>query len=375
MSWIHKGYTISSHKKHFFLFNIITSSTLTILIASHLILVVNFAPLVDHPYMGMSLISLVGVLSGQTFISYKSPTRVYLEFLGKALLLLATLMTILVTLGVVLSIIFESIKFFNVVPLTEFIFGTQWSPQASTDDVHGHFGTLPLFMGSLLITTIALLIAGPIGLYSAVFMAFYAAPNTRHFLKPILEMLAGIPTVVYGFFAIIFVAPVVRKLGLILGIDIATESAIVAGLVMGVMIIPFISSLTDDVLYAQPQALRDGSLGLGATYEETIRLILIPSAFPGIASAFLLAISRAIGETMLVVMAAGMSANLTLNPLQPVTTVTVQIVSLLTGDQEFKSPKTLAAFALGLTLFALTFFLNFIAFKIVQNRRANYENH
>jgi phosphate transport system permease protein len=336
---------------------------------------VEFSPLLDHPYIGLSLISVIGILSGHTFLSYKSPARIYLEFMGKAVLLLATLMTSLVTLGVVLSIIFESIKFFNVVPLTEFIFGTQWSPQASTDDVRGHFGTLPLFMGSILITCIALLVAGPIGLYSAVFTAFYAPPRIRHLLKPILEMLAGIPTVVYGFFAIVFVAPFVRKLGLILGIDIATESAIVAGLVMGVMIIPFISSLTDDVLYAQPQALRDGSLGLGATYEETIRLVLLPSAFPGIASAFLLAISRAIGETMLVVMAAGMSANLTLNPLQPVTTVTVQIVCLLTGDQEFKSPKTLAAFALGLTLFAFTFLLNLIAFRIVQNRRAKYESH
>jgi phosphate transport system permease protein len=375
MCWTKKGHTIAGQKKHFFLFNMITSSALTIFISSNLILLVEFSPLLDHPYIGLSLISVIGILSGHTFLSYKSPARIYLEFMGKAVLLLATLMTSLVTLGVVLSIIFESIKFFNVVPLTEFIFGTQWSPQASTDDVRGHFGTLPLFMGSILITCIALLVAGPIGLYSAVFTAFYAPPRIRHLLKPILEMLAGIPTVVYGFFAIVFVAPFVRKLGLILGIDIATESAIVAGLVMGVMIIPFISSLTDDVLYAQPQALRDGSLGLGATYEETIRLVLLPSAFPGIASAFLLAISRAIGETMLVVMAAGMSANLTLNPLQPVTTVTVQIVCLLTGDQEFKSPKTLAAFALGLTLFAFTFLLNLIAFRIVQNRRAKYESH
>ncbi|MBN9565924.1 MAG: phosphate ABC transporter permease subunit PstC, partial [Alphaproteobacteria bacterium] len=260
MLWLKNGRTIIGHKKHFFLFNVIVTSLLTIFISSNIILLLKFEPIVRHPYIGMSLISLVSILSGQAFLTYKSPVRAYLETIAKVALLIATLFTVLITVGVILSIIFESIKFFNFVSITEFIFGSKWSPQASTEDTNGHFGTLPLFTGSILITLIAMLVAGPIGLYSAIFMAFYAPPRMRHFLKPILEMLAGIPTVVYGFFAIIFVAPVVRKLGLSLDIDVATESAIVAGLVMGVMIIPFISSLADDVLYAQPQALRDGSL-------------------------------------------------------------------------------------------------------------------
>jgi phosphate transport system permease protein len=294
----------------------------------------------------------------------------------KVLLMGATALTALVTLGIILSILFESIRFFSMVPLTEFLFGTHWSPHsASPDQVVGHFGAIPLFLGSILITCIAMCIAGPIGVFAAIYTAFYASSRARNLIKPVLEMLAGVPTVVYGFFAIVLVAPWIRQWGLLLGLDIATESAIVAGLVMGIMIIPFISSLMDDVLYTLPQTLRDGSLGLGITYGETIKHAMLPAAFPGIASAFLLAISRAIGETMLVVMAAGMSANLTINPLQPVTTVTVQIVSMLTGDHTFDSPQTLAAFALGLALFILTFIFNYISQYIIKRHQSHHEGH
>ncbi len=228
-------------------------------------------------------------------------------------------------------------------------------------------------MGTLLITTIAILVAGPIGLMSAIYLADYASPRVRAIGKPILEVLAGIPTVVYGFFAALTVAPFIRDLGQSLGLDTASESALAAGIVMGIMIVPFISSLSDDVLNAVPQSLRDGSAGLGATKSETIRQVVLPAALPGIVSAFILAISRAIGETMIVVMAAGMAANLTLNPLEAVTTVTVQISSLLTGDQEFDTPKTLSAFALGLALFVITLGLNLFALRVVKKYREQYD--
>ena len=302
--------------------------------------------------------------------------RLWIDRSVKSVLILATAITVLVTIGVVASILFETIRFFKFVPISEFLFGTNWSPHSSADGhVIGHFGALPLFLGSILITIIALLIAGPIGVFSAIYTAFYAGPSARNMIKPVLEMLAGVPTVVYGFFAIVLVAPWVRRVGLTVGLDVATESAVVAGLVMGIMIIPYISSLMDDVLYTIPQSLRDGSLGLGITYGETIKYAMLPAAYPGIASAFLLAISRAIGETMLVVMAAGMSANLTVNPLQPVTTVTVQIVSMLTGDHSFDSPQTLAAFALGLSLFILTFIFNYISQHIIKKHQSQHEGH
>ena len=237
----------------------------------------------------------------------------------------------------------------------------------------GSFGAIPLFVGTLLISTIALLIAVPLGLMSAIYLSEYAGPKVRAYVKPALEILAGIPTVVYGFFAALTVAPFIRDIGHFLGLNVASESALAAGLVMGVMIIPFMSSLSDDVINAVPQAMRDGSYGMGATKSETIKQVVLPAALPGIVGAFLLAASRAIGETMIVVMAAGLSANLTFNPLEAVTTVTVQIVTLLTGDQEFDSAKTLAAFALGLTLFIVTLLLNILALHIVRKYREQYE--
>jgi phosphate transport system permease protein len=237
----------------------------------------------------------------------------------------------------------------------------------------GAFGAVPLFAGTLLISGIAMLVAVPLGLMTAIYLSEYAAPRARAVIKPVLEVLAGIPTVVYGYFAALTVAPMLREAGDYLGIAVASESALGAGLVMGVMIIPFVSSLSDDVINAVPQSLRDGSLALGATTSETIKRVVFPAALPGIVGGVLLAVSRAIGETMIVVMAAGLSANLTANPLEAVTTVTVQIVTLLVGDQEFDSPKTLAAFALGLVLFVVTLALNVIALHVVRKYREQYE--
>ena len=237
----------------------------------------------------------------------------------------------------------------------------------------GAFGAVPLFVGTAVITFIAIAVAGPIGLLSAIFLSDYATPKFRAAAKPILEILAGVPTVVYGFFAALVVAPFFRGIGESVGLDVASESALAAGVVMGIMIIPFVSSLSDDVINAVPQALRDGSFALGATKAETIKRVVLPAALPGIVSALILAISRAIGETMIVVMAAGLAANLTINPLEAVTTVTVQIVTLLVGDQEFDSAKTLAAFALGLVLFFATLLLNFIALRVVHRYREQYD--
>ncbi len=290
---------------------------------------------------------------------------------------LAAATSILITIAIVFSVLLEAIRFFRIVPLSDFLFGLQWSPQMALRPDQagssGAFGAVPLFVGTLLITLVAMLVAIPIGLFSAIYLSEYSYRNTRNLLKPALEILAGIPTVVYGYFAIIFISPWLRTIGAHIGLDVAAESALAAGLVMGVMIIPFISSLSDDIITAVPRALRDGAYALGATKSETIKNIVLPAALPGIAGAILLAISRAIGETMIVVMAAGMSANLTVNPLQAVTTVTVQIVSLLVGDQEFDSPKTMAAFALGLTLFCVTLLLNIFALKIVKKYRERYE--
>ena len=273
--------------------------------------------------------------------------------------------------------LFESIRFFQAVPVTDFLFGTEWSPQTAirSDQVgsSGAFGAVPLFAGTMLIAFIAMLVAVPIGLMSAIYLSEYANYRFRAVAKPLLEILAGVPTVVYGFFAALTVAPFIRETGGFLGLDVASESALAAGLVMGIMIIPFVSSLSDDVINAVPQAMRDASYGIGATRSETIIRVIIPAALPGIVGGVLLAVSRAIGETMIVVMAAGLAANLTANPLEAVTTVTVQIVTLLVGDQEFDSPKTLAAFALGLVLFVVTLCLNIIALYIVRKYREQYE--
>jgi phosphate transport system permease protein len=294
-----------------------------------------------------------------------------------AALMACSSIAILTTLGIVLSVVFESVLFFQHIPWYEFFFGTEWSPQTAlrADQVGstGAFGAVPLLTGTLLISLIAMLVAVPIGLMAAVYLAEYAPRGLRSVAKPVLEVLAGIPTVVYGFFAALTLAPAIRVWGEALGLTVASESALAAGLVMGVMIIPFVSSLSDDVINAVPQSMRDGSYALGATQSETITRVILPAALPGIVGGILLAVSRAIGETMIVVMAAGMSANLTANPLEAVTTVTVQIVTLLTGDQEFDSPKTLAAFALGLTLFVVTLILNVIALHIVRKYREQYE--
>jgi len=288
-----------------------------------------------------------------------------------------SLIAIFTTLGIVASVLFESILFFQKVPIQEFLFGLNWSPQTAlrADQVgsSGAFGAVPLFTGTLLVSLIAMLVAVPIGLMSAIYMSEFAGPRFRAIAKPTLEILAGIPTVVYGFFAALTVAPFIRDVGERLGWSVSSESALAAGLVMGVMIIPFVSSLSDDVINAVPQALRDGAYALGATRAETVTQVVLPAALPGIVGSILLAVSRAIGETMILVMAAGLAANLTFNPLEAVTTVTVQIVTLLVGDQEFDSPKTLAAFALGLVLFVVTLALNVVALHVVRKYREQYE--
>lgn len=287
---------------------------------------------------------------------------------------------ILTTLGIVLSLLFESIRFFAAIDwrIHEFLFGLQWSPQIAirADQVGqtGAFGAVPLFAGTALITLVAMCVAVPVGLFAAIYLSEYASSRFRAIAKPVLEILAGVPTVVYGFFALLTVGPFIRDAAVLLGYeDAVTQSALSAGLVMGIMIIPFVSSLSDDVINAVPQSLRDGAYAMGATKSEAVRHVVLPAALPGIVGAILLAVSRAIGETMIVVMAAGQGANLTANPLESVTTITVQIVMLITGDQEFESAKTLSAFALALVLFALTLFLNIAALRVVERFRERYE--
>ncbi len=308
---------------------------------------------------------------------FRARTRV--ERLVMLALVLASLVAILTTFGIILSLLFESFRFFRLVSPAEFLFGLNWSPQTAmrADQVgsSGAFGAVPLFWGTVFIgAIIAMLVAIPLGLMSAIYLTQYAAPGFRKVAKPVLEVLAGVPTVVYGFFAALTVAPAVRDFGISIGIsDASSESALAAGLVMGVMIIPFVSSMADDALTAVPGSMRDGSLAMGATPSETIRRVLIPAALPGIVGGVLLAVSRAIGETMIVVMAAGLAANLTANPFHSVTTVTAQIVALLTGDQEFDSAKTLSAFALGLVLFLVTLALNVYALAVVKKYREAYD--
>jgi len=310
-------------------------------------------------------------------IGPKMRARNRVEMIVSGLLIASSLIAILTTVGIVLSVLFESFRFFQKVPVTDFLFGLEWSPQVAlrADQVgaSGAFGAIPLFAGTLLISFIALLVAVPVGLMSAIYLADYAGPKLRAYAKPVLEILAGVPTVVYGFFAALTLAPAIRGVGESVGLSVSSESALAAGLVMGIMIIPFVSSLSDDVINAVPQSLRDAAYALGATRSETIRQVVLPAALPGIMGGVLLAASRAIGETMIVVMAAGLSANLTANPLDSVTTVTVQIVTLLVGDQEFDSAKTLAAFALGLLLFVVTLGLNIVALHIVRKYREQYE--
>lgn len=318
----------------------------------------------------------IATLIGYPFLNLNFPARKYVEFALYGFLFLSSSLAVLTTLGIVCSLIFESARFFQSVSVSEFLFGTQWSPQvamrADQAGSSGAFGALPLFLGTGLIAGIAMCVAIPVGLLSAIYIGEYASNPVRQIAKPALEILAGIPTVVYGFFAALTLAPFVKQVGEGLGLSVSSESALAAGVVMGVMIIPLVSSLSDDVMKAVPQSLRDASYALGATKSETIKRVVFPAALPGIVSSILLAISRAIGETMIVVMAAGLAANLTLNPLSNVTTVTVQIVTTLVGDQEFDSAKTLSAFALGLVLFVVTLILNIIALQIVNRYRERY---
>jgi len=292
-------------------------------------------------------------------------------------LVLSSTVAILTTVGIVLSMLFETIHFFSFVPPLDYFFGTVWDPRFSSvgrsGGASGQFGLLPLLWGTLFISLVALCVAVPVGLFSAVYMSEYANRHVRTVAKPLLEILAGIPTIVYGLFALITFGPFLRDAGTQIGLNISATSVLTAGFIMGVMLIPFVSSLSDDIINAVPQSLREGSYGLGATQSETIRRVVLPAALPGIVGAVLLAASRAIGETMIVVLAAGIAANLTLNPFEPVTTITVKIVSQLTGDLEFNSPQTLVAFALGLTLFVFTLALNIYALYIVRKYREQYE--
>ncbi len=334
--------------------------------------IANWAMLV----VAMALM-IVALVVTRSRLAPRFRARNNFERVVSGLMIFASLVAILTTVGIIASLVFEAWRFFQMVPITEFLFGLNWEPQIALrpDQVAGlgAFGAVPVFTGTLLIATIAMLVATPIGLFTAIYLVEYANDRVRKVVKPILEILAGVPTVVYGFFAVLTVAPAVRSFGGTLGIVVSPNSALAAGAVMGIMILPFISSLSDDVLKAVPRAMRDGSLAMGATRSETMVKVLLPAALPGIVGGILLALSRAIGETMIVVMAAGLIATLTANPLNSVTTVTVQIVTLLIGDTEFDSPKTLAAFALGLVLFLVTLCLNVVALGIVRKYREKYD--
>ena len=330
-------------------------------------------------WIGSAIALLLALATGGYAYTRVRPAfraRSQIERLTMAALLGASLIAILTTMGIVASLLFESWRFFSVVPLGDFLFGTHWSPQViDPADPGATLGAVPLFWGTFFIgAVIAMIVAIPFGLMSAVYLTQYATARARRWMKPTLEILAGVPTVVYGYFAALTVAPAVRDFGVSIGIASASsESALAAGLVMGVMIIPFVSSMADDSLAAVPAAMRDGSLAMGATASETIRRVLLPAALPGVIGGVLLAVSRAIGETMIVVMAASGVATLTLDPFASATTVTKQIVDLLTGEATFDSPKTLAAFALGLTLFVITLLLNIVALRVVKRYREAYE--
>ncbi len=331
--------------------------------------------------IGFALAAAIGIVCGIWSYTRLKPSfraRTKVESTVMAILLLASLVAILTTFGILASLVFETIRFFGMVSPVDFLFGTHWNPDpmANAASPQGdRYGAIPLFWGTIFIgAIIAMIVAIPLGLMSAIYLTQYASPTWRKWLKPALEILAGVPTVVYGYFAALTVAPFIRDLAVSVGISGASsESALAAGLVMGVMIIPFVSSMADDSIAAVPQAMRDGSLAMGATKSETIKRVLIPAALPGIVAGIMLAISRAIGETMIVVMAASTAANLSANPLEAMTTVTVQIVSLLTGEGSFDHPATLSAFALGFVLFMVTLGLNFIALSVVKRFREAYD--
>ena len=331
------------------------------------------------------LVMMIGFLFSFNRVRPQLKARVAFESFLRRTFFAAAVLAILTTIGIIASLLVEAYRFFSEISMLDFFFGTHWSPMVSlregaegaADEAvagsSGSFGMVHVMLGPLLVAIIAMLVAVPIGLFSAIYTADFASSKVRNVIKPMLEVLAGIPTVVYGFFAALTAAPFFRDAGLLVGLDVSSQSALAAGGVMGIMIIPFISSLSDDVITAVPQSLRDGALGLGSTRAETMLRVVLPAAFPGLVGAFLLAISRAVGETMIVVMAAGVAANLTINPLEAVTTVTVQIVMLLTGDNEFDSVKTLSAFALGITLFIVTLCLNIAALHVSRKLGQRYE--
>ncbi|HEX4846553.1 MAG TPA: phosphate ABC transporter permease subunit PstC [Novosphingobium sp.] len=337
--------------------------------------------LAHYGTIGAVLTAALGLIGGTFGLLRLRPdftARTRVERVVMGFLLIASLVAILTTLGIVASLVFEASRFFQIVSPADFLFGTHWSPDptaAPGADTGETYGAIPLFWGTLFIgAIIAMVVAIPLGLMSAIYLTQYASPRVRRWMKPLLEILAGIPTVVYGYFAALTVAPLVRDFASAIGIaNPSTESALAAGLVMGVMIIPFVSSMADDSIAAVPQAMRDGSLAMGATTSETIKKVLVPAALPGIVGGVMLAVSRAIGETMIVVMAAGAAANLTANPFESMTTVTYQIVQMLTGEQSFDHPATLSAFALGLVLFLVTLLLNIIALRVVKRYREAYE--
>ncbi|WP_199258490.1 phosphate ABC transporter permease subunit PstC [Paracoccus binzhouensis] len=323
----------------------------------------------------VSAAGLVLAAAGLAFaLSRTAPgfrARNAVESMVKGLLILCSSIAILTTAGIVLSMLFETGNFFRQYPWQDFFFGTTWSPRFGGGS---QLGILPLVWGTLYISVIALAVSVPIGLFAAIYMSEYASPKLRSIAKPAIEVLAGIPTIVYGLFALITVGPLLRDwFAQPLGLGNSGSSVMTAGLVMGIMLIPFVSSLSDDIINAVPQSLRDGALGLGSTHSETVRNVVLPAALPGIVGAILLAASRAIGETMIVVMGAGAAAQMDLNPFEAMTTITVKIVSQLTGDTDFAAPETLVAFALGLTLFVVTLGLNIIALYVVRKYREQYE--
>jgi phosphate transport system permease protein len=334
----------------------------------------RFAPSDTQAFYAPVVIMVVAALGcaiSLSFIHADYRARTRSENWIKLLLILASSIAILTTVGIVMSMIFEASNFFSQYAWTDFFFSSEWSPNFRGNS---SLGILPLLWGTLYISFIALLSAVPIGLFAAIYLSEYASRRMRAWAKPVIEILAGIPTIVYGLFALITVGPLLRDyFAEPMGLGQSASSVMTAGLVMGVMLIPFVSSLSDDIINAVPQAMRDGSYGLGATKSETIRQVVVPAALPGIVGAILLAASRAIGETMIVVLGAGAAARLSLNPFEAMTTVTVKIVSQLTGDTDFASPETLVAFALGLTLFVITLGLNVFAIYIVRKYREQYE--
>lgn len=332
----------------------------------------------DYLMMGvMATLILGGLVLSRHQIDMDMRARNRVEKIIMGLLMACSTIAILTTVGIILSLIFEAARFFQRVPFTEFLFGLDWNPGTALrqDQVgsSGTFGVIPLLAGTLLITAIAMAVAIPLGLLTAIYTSEFAPRRVRAVVKPVIELLAGIPTVVYGFFAALTVAPALVEAGSFMGLNVSSQSALAAGAVMGIMIIPFVSSLSDDVISSVPQRLRYGAMALGATDAEIVRKVVLPAALPGIVGAIIMAVSTAIGETMIVLMAAGLYANLTANPLEAVTTITVQIANLLTGDQQFDSAKTLSAFALGLFLFTITLILNVIALKVTQHYREKYD--